>query len=401
MNASYKNSEQGQVIILIVVSVVIMIALAALVIDGGNLYLNRRAAQTAADAAALAGAYERCAHNGNQTAVEIIVNEYAINQNQATAVEELLIAEDRVDVTVSITAPTFFARVFGKNEETVVASAAANCLIPGGLKGNLAPIAWTCRPPVGGEVGDCAVERIPYDVFKELQMEENLDTVILDVDTENTKTKASYTNDIGLDNEGKALYIVMDTDQFNETTDCKENGGSVVCDLNKDGEIDIAAGGDRGWLYLEGNASDLDDVMKSGTKEEVDLNRWMPGKPGADNVVVSAAKQYKTGEVIFIPVFDKICQTNDFYKDCDFNSETDTAWVWKGKYTYYHIVEYAAFVITCVYDNAQDSCPGRTYAGLGTNDANTLEGYFLSGVVTGGTPGKGHDLGVYIVSLVQ
>jgi hypothetical protein len=401
MKTSINSSEQGQIIILIVVSIALMVALAALVVDGGNLYLNRRAAQTAADAAALAGAYERCAFKGNQTAVENAVYEYAINQNQATAIEEVVIADDRVDVTVSITTPTFFAKIFGKELETVVASAAADCLIPGGLKGDLAPIAWTCRPPVGEEVGDCAVERIPYDVFKEIQLEENLDQVILDVDTENTKTKESFTNDIGINNEGKALYIVMDTDQFNEQTDCQMYGGPVDCDLNNDGEIDIAAGGDRGWLYLEGNASDLDDVMKNGTIDEVTTNRWMPGKPGSDDVVVSVAKQYKTGEVVFIPVFDKICQTNDFYNDCDYTSPPDTAWVWKGKYTYYHVVEFAAFVITCVYDNAQDSCPGRTYAGLGTNDANTLEGYFLEDVVTGGLPGNGHDLGVYIVSLVE
>ncbi len=401
MNTSNQRSEQGQIIILIVVSMVIMVALAALVVDGGNLYLNRRAAQTAADAAALAGAYERCANKGTQTSVEAEVNDYATIQNQATAVEEIVIAEDRVDVVVSITEATFFAKIFGIKEEKVVASAAANCLIPGGMKGDVAPIAWTCRPPVGGEVGDCEVERIPHNVFRDIERSGfDFDRFILDVG--NGETAFSYQDDMdGINNEGKALYIVMDTDQFNETTDCQMYGGPIDCDMNNDGEVDIAAGGDRGWLYLEGNASDLKDVMKEGTVGETHTDRWYPGKPGADDVVVKTASNYRVGDLIYIPVFDKFCQTNDFYTDCDYVSPPDTVWEWQGNYTYYHIIEFAGFVITCVWDNVQDSCPGRTYAGLGTNDANTLEGYFLDQVLTSGTPGDGQGMGVYIVSLVE
>lgn len=401
MNTSIKRSEHGQIIVLIVVAVVLVVFVAAMVIDGGNLYLNRRAAQTAADAAALAGAYQRCAFNGNQTAVENVVNEYAMVQNQATAVEEITISDDQVEVVVSITQSTFFAKIFGVNQETVVAQAAANCLIPGGLKGDVAPIAWTCRPPVGGDVGECAIERIPYETFQEIESSGfDFDRFILDVG--DGKTAFSYQNDMdGLNGEGKALYIVMDTDKFDETTDCQENGGPIDCDLNNDGIIDVASGGDRGWLYLEGNASDLKNIMRNGTVEEVDVNRWFPGKAGADDVVLRTAKDYRVGEVIFIPVFDKLCLTNDFYRDCDFVSPPDTVWEWSGQFTYYHITDFAAFVITCVWDNVQDKCPGRTYAGLGKNDANTIEGYFLADVITGGMPGDGDDLGVYIVSLVE
>lgn len=400
MKTSTQNSEQGQIIILMVVTIVIMVALAALVIDGGNLYLNRRAAQTAADAAALAGAYEHCVNKASLAIVTNVVNEYAMLQNRATAVEALEVYDKKVRVVVSISLPTFFAKIFGVSQETVVADAAADCLLPGGIKGDLVPIAWTCRPPIGGEVGDCEVERIPRSIFEELQQSGfDFDRFILDVG--DGKNAYTYKDDIGINNEGKALYIVMDTDKFNENTDCQNFGGPIDCDLNNDGTIDIAAGGDRGWLYLEGNAADLDDIMKDGTEEEIDKNRWMPGKPGADDNVLRTAQNYRVGEIVFIPVFDKVCQTNDFFKDCDFVSPPDTVWEWSGDYTYYHIYEYAAFVITCVYDNVQDKCPGRDYAGLGKKNANTIEGYFLSGVATGGTPGEGHDLGVYIVSLVE
>ena len=401
MNTSYKSSEQGQIIILIVVAIVLLVFVAALVIDGGNVYLNRRAAQTAADAAALAGVYERCAFNGNQFSVELVVNEYATVQNQATAVEEVEILVDQVRVVVSITQSTFFARIFGVEQETVRAEAVADCLIPGGLKGDVAPIAWTCRPPVGGDVGDCAIERIPYATFQEIERSGfDFDRFILDVG--DGVNAFSYQNDMdNLIGEGKSLYIVMDTEKFNEQTDCQKFNGPIDCDLDNDGAIDIAAGGDRGWLYLEGTAADLKDIMKRGTVGNVDTNRWYPGKPGADDVVIRAAKDYREGEVIFIPIFDKLCQTNDFYTDCDYVNPPDTVWEWKGEYTYYHIINLNAFVVTCVYDNAQDQCPGRTYAGLGKKDANTIEGYFLEDVLTSGVPGDGDDLGVYIVSLVE
>jgi len=54
-----RKYERGQALILIVLAIVGMIGLVALAIDGGNVFSNRRSAQNAADAAALAGALAR------------------------------------------------------------------------------------------------------------------------------------------------------------------------------------------------------------------------------------------------------------------------------------------------------------------------------------------------------
>jgi hypothetical protein len=407
-----RKTESGQTIILVVISILIMVVMAALIVDGGNLYLNRRHAQTAADAAALAAAYEYCVNHGSLADANAAAEEYALVHNGGTVLVDLDgnpsnsieilfdVADKEVTVEVEITKPTFFAKVFGIKEETVRADASADCLIPGGLKGNLAPIAWTCRPPVGGDVGDCAVEKIPFEVYQEIKGSFNFSKDILDVG--DGSTAASYMTDLdGSLGEGKALYIVLDTDKFDETTDCQLYGGPVLCDFNGDGEVDIAAGGNRGWLYLEGNASDLDNIMMSGTEGVVPKNKWFPGKPGSDDNVVSVAHDHKVGEIVLIPIFDKICETNDFYADCDYVSPPDTVWEWSGNYTYYHIVDFGAFLITCVYDNVKDSCPGRDYAGLKKNDANTIEGYFLDGYAANGIDGGGDDLGVYVISLTE
>lgn len=417
MFANNRISEKGQTIVLVVVSVMIMVVMAALVVDGGNLYLNRRQAQTAADAAALAAAYEYCINNGSVADADLVAEEYALSQNggsnlvdldgdASNSIEILLDAPNKeVSVAVEITHPTFFAKILGRAISTVRADASANCLIPGGVEGNIAPIAWTCRPPVGGTVGpDCGINMIPYDVWQELATNPvygfNYSTDILDLG--DGVTPISYMTDLsGALNEGKALYIVMDTDKFDETTDCDSYGGPIDCDFDNDGEIDIAAGGNRGWLYLEGNASNLDNIMIGGTEGTVPKNKWYPGKPGADDNVISAAHNHKVGEIVLIPIFDKICETNDFFNECDYVSPPDTVWEWSGKYTYYHIVDFGAFVITCVYDNVHDSCPGRTHAGLGKKDANTIEGYFLDGYIVNGEVGNGNDMGIYILSLTE
>lgn len=410
---SQHSSEKGQAIVLIVVSVFIMVVMAALVVDGGNLYLNRRRAQTAADAAALAAAYEYCVNHGSLADANTTAKEYALVQNHGTAVVdldgdpnnsiEILFdpSEKEFTVEVEITKPTFFAKVFGIKEETVRADASADCLIPGGLQGNVAPIAWTCSPPVGGTVGDCVVERVPYDIFQDIE-DSGFDFSNNILDVGDGATAASYQSDLdGVLGEGKSLYVVMDTEKFDETTVCQMYGGPVLCDFNGDGEIDIAAGGNRGWLYLEGNSSDLDNIMLNGTEGLVTKNKWYPGKPGADDNVVSVAHDFKINKIVLIPVYDKICETNDFYTDCDYVSPPDTVWEWSGEYTYYHIVDFAAFMITCVYDNPQDKCPGRDYAGLGKKDADTIEGYYLDGIAVNGIDGGGDDLGVYVLSLTE
>src|SRR5258706_5293956 len=54
-----KILERGQALILIVFSIIGLIGMSALAIDGGNAYLERRKTQNAADTAALCGAIAR------------------------------------------------------------------------------------------------------------------------------------------------------------------------------------------------------------------------------------------------------------------------------------------------------------------------------------------------------
>jgi len=60
---SKSSGERGQALIVIVFAIIALFGMTALAIDGGNVYAERRRAQNAADAAALAGAIERITNN--------------------------------------------------------------------------------------------------------------------------------------------------------------------------------------------------------------------------------------------------------------------------------------------------------------------------------------------------
>ncbi|PWB70146.1 MAG: hypothetical protein C3F07_17615 [Anaerolineales bacterium] len=67
--SSYRknSSERGQTLIIIAIALIGLLGITGLVIDGGNVFLDRRRAQNAADSAALAAALARIRGGGNYT----------------------------------------------------------------------------------------------------------------------------------------------------------------------------------------------------------------------------------------------------------------------------------------------------------------------------------------------
>ena len=62
--------EQGQAIVILALMMIGLLAFAALAIDGGNAYVERRRAQNGADAAALAGARQVWLQRSNSDSSE-------------------------------------------------------------------------------------------------------------------------------------------------------------------------------------------------------------------------------------------------------------------------------------------------------------------------------------------
>jgi Flp pilus assembly protein TadG len=138
MNNNRRHSERGMTLVVVALSLVALMGIAALCIDLGILYTARTSAQHAADAAALAGAFTflnpaatrpTAAQNAAIAAGgknNILGQPVAISANNVTV--------DTVNRTVTVTVPrtgangvrTFFARALGINSVGVSVSAKAH-----------------------------------------------------------------------------------------------------------------------------------------------------------------------------------------------------------------------------------------------------------------------------------
>ena len=84
MNKQRTRKQAGQVVVIVGLLLIALDGILALVLDGGNLYLQRRRVQNAVDAAALATAYRVAAQAGDATVSATLV-EYAVTRNGADA----------------------------------------------------------------------------------------------------------------------------------------------------------------------------------------------------------------------------------------------------------------------------------------------------------------------------
>jgi len=155
MNTQRNSNEYGQILVIFVVALIVLLGFLALIIDGGNLFVQRRAAQNAADAGAMAGAAELCLpDNYSFASPEHAAITYATSYNTAdTAIPEVDSVHGVVTVTTQISNSSFFAHFVGFPELTAQASASAACC-PATAGMGVLPIAWACRAPISGTLED-------------------------------------------------------------------------------------------------------------------------------------------------------------------------------------------------------------------------------------------------------
>ena len=136
--------ERGAVLVYVAVILPALIAVAALAIDASNAYAQQRRIQTAADAAALAGA-QRLALGGSLDVVASDVQSLATANGADSAAWEAIDNNTGVRVTVERTVNTFFAGSIGYHTITVRAAASARYLSLTGAD-NLLPMAIKYPP---------------------------------------------------------------------------------------------------------------------------------------------------------------------------------------------------------------------------------------------------------------
>ena len=390
------KKESGQILVFVVLFVIGMFAMLALVLDGGNTYSKRRAAQNAADAGALAGARTLCVTKDSNQAIAV-AQDYATNRNEADSADVNIDGQGYVTVTTKITFATFFAHLIGRPQMTAEATATSGCFPP--KAGNVLPIAWACHPPVNGDLSDneiCQIQEINQPTLNNY--------------------KDNPTNPNSSPPIWPELYVIMNSNAQPEDLSaiCQSEDnpdGELLCDMDGDGENDIVANGDRSWLDLDGSGGEPPDLiaMINGDRTPIATSHvWYGGQPGTDTPVFQEVEAH-VGEIFLIPVFDQICDGYPIETECpdvDYHAIDSSVYTPGGNY-YYHIIAFAAFYVSCVDSgNGRDSCPGHDAAvDLGifkNNSVKSIEGYFVDEEVLkglGGADPNAIDLGVYHLQL--
>ncbi|MBN2847238.1 MAG: hypothetical protein JXP72_02170 [Coriobacteriia bacterium] len=141
--SKFWRADDGAVAVTVAVMLIVLVLFAAIAVDLGYLFTVRRQLQTAADAAALAGARLLAEGDGN-VAILAEAAHYAEDMNGVAPAEDLWmvagapeteVGADFVQVTVAKDAPLFFGRVLGSSFTEVKASARAEIAYLTGVGG--------------------------------------------------------------------------------------------------------------------------------------------------------------------------------------------------------------------------------------------------------------------------
>jgi Flp pilus assembly protein TadG len=391
----FRKFEKAQILPIVAIGMFAIIGLAAILLDGGVLMANRRSAQAAADAGALAGARLSC-KEASATAIIDEARRYAVDLNNADPATTADYDPETKLVTVvaQMEQNSWFAKIFDQDKLTTRASASAGCYYPSAAS-YVMPIAFYYRnPPVDADDNDCSADGSCALVNW------NFDTLMQALRT--TPASNQPLDDI---------YIVANNVKICE----KPVVGPIVCSEMSN------SGGNRQWLVLKdfGSSGDIKKIIENGLNEPLYTPGWVTGDPGEITAVYgvnySALKPIPNYEdvnarIVNMPLYDVVCPIDS---TCD---ESIHDYTGSGNSPAYRIVGFAPFVLTCSTMNdkcefgncipakdsptGKDICPGY----LATNpekNGSAIEGYFVDGLPadmsTWGTGGV--DAGIYIISL--
>jgi hypothetical protein len=395
--------EAGQLIPIVVLLLFVILGMVALILDGGSIMSNRRTAQAAADAGALAGAQRLCEGKSDAKAV---AEYYAAVINDATLATATINGHE-VTVNAIVEQPSFFANIFGQPTLPASANATAGCYYPSKAQ-RVLPIAFYYEaPPIKANAADCTDPSQPCSLV-------NWDYGYL----LNTLSSTGAA-DLPLDN----IYIISESTKICE----KDIFGEIICADMKPN----ASGGNRTWIDLNAlndPPKNLKKIIQEGLDHPIQTPAWVNGEEGTNAAVYNETNfagldpisGYTTLEtrLLVVPVFDQYCESDPQINCAD---PGDNFYLVNSNQSSYRLVGLAPFVITCVTKNEKcefgqcipaktgpnttnkDICPGYLYSDPTNQDGNAIEGYFVDNLPTDtftwGTTGV--DVGLFVISLSQ
>jgi hypothetical protein len=387
---SFNKFEKGQALPILVIGLLVMVMMAALMIDGGMLLSHRRTAQAAADAGALAGAAQLCPGVGGTGSATTAATDY-VTRNNAQVVGISFPQSTTIRVETSVSSQAFFARIFEYTGLTAAASAEANCSPVSTARSTL-PVAFPCLSPTYDENGiatDC----------KEIKFWDD---------------GLTYEQNVAAGN----LFFVMNSDSLSLQCASAINPDGINCDINNDGNPDIVAMSDDGWISLDGSSNPTNlEKWISGTLEapEIAPRTWLGSQRGNKTNIYKILKNYED-ETFIVPIFDVFCPNGDPRDKCGslwVDGDIDTYIRTGSGLPHYRIIAFAEFKLRCVFESGADKdgkltrCPFRNYL-IEHPDYDidnspslaSIEGHFTGGLLTN-VAGNGIDQGLFVVQLTK
>jgi hypothetical protein len=174
-----KEEQSGSAIILVSLSLIVLLAITGIVIDGGRLFMTKSSMQKAANAAVLSGAQELTA---NEADVTQIVQEVLQAHSEDSSLQTLNIQMEQKKVSVDLKrdVPLAFSKLFGIDTAPVEVHAAAKI----GTMGKAVGVA-----PLGID------ESIPLEFYKKYQLK-----------VDQTEADTGYFGILGLGGTGSKTY---------------------------------------------------------------------------------------------------------------------------------------------------------------------------------------------------
>ncbi|MBI3920403.1 MAG: Tad domain-containing protein [Armatimonadetes bacterium] len=326
------RSQKGQTLPMVAFGLIVILSFAGLAIDGGNVYMQRRRMQNAADSGALAGARELALGATTNEAVRSAVESYvAKNGGEPSALDvEYVTATERIGSVASYgessappsqatgvyvrsqtTYKTFFGGILGIQAKTSSAEAVGQAGSTGSLNKNLFPVA------------------IDDDVLNNTTVGTVLK--IWDENKTTTWTGESVSGQRGWLNFN---FIYSSIDPNGRTEDPNYSTAEL-----------------KNWVQGE-----FSERIYAGSTGGLDGD-FIDGDPGVRDSTIHEAHA-RVGDVVFLPVFDNI-YTRDFMQS---NLTPAPSSGWAGGFggsSYYHIVGFAAFQITDTSHGAQKYIAGK------------------------------------------
>jgi Flp pilus assembly protein TadG len=142
--AAPPDRERGQMLALFAISLVALIAMTGLVIDGGSTFVQRRGQQNVVDAAAMAGAYAYLDSGGSTSQAQAAAQQIATANGDANGTNGVSVTVDvngggggAATVTVTMTKPhrNYFSGIVGLASWNVSTTATAQSGIPNAASG--------------------------------------------------------------------------------------------------------------------------------------------------------------------------------------------------------------------------------------------------------------------------